>query len=414
MGDSTILRTGGEGIQQHRQHRQKRSELSARLVVTDGAADACMAANEILQLLEEVPQWPQGFRDHFERMLKSSPDGWKQMARELVSYHSQQGPDRRMPGAPPALQEEVVQLLHKSDFRQLALSRYGAGVASNVGGDPWDALPEYMRKGPWSPLSYPSYLAYAAALVWQAKPAFQESYILHKAAEATHDTLAKASSEGDAWGGWIPIVCRGVGVLYMVFILVRQLRSMGLWLFITYTILSWSILILRLLFGCLARFSATAALWAEIVRFPALVQNSVVVLVWWGVMVPFISMLKPTNERWQFVKWNLSFDLVNVHLLNMPAAAADYLASPRPPELIDGWIVALLLFAYVAFYVLVLDRNQIHLYIPFTPRTHFCVLAYSLMCGLNYGILVGWGAVGKWSVFDQLDLDADGEASGSK
>jgi hypothetical protein len=95
------------------------------------------------------------------------------------------------------------------------------------------------------------------------------------------------------------------------------------------------------------------------------------------------------------------------------AAAADYLASPRPPELIDGWIVALLLFAYVVFYVLVLDRNQIHLYIPFTPRTHFCILAYAMMCAVNYGIIVGWGAVGKWSIFNQLDLPGDWPIGGS-
>ncbi len=406
MGDSAVLRTGGGGIQ------RQQTELSARLLVEDGTADACMAANEILWVLETMPQWPQGFRDHSERVLKGSPDGWQQLARDLVIYHSQLGPDRRMPGATAALQDEVVQLLITSDFRSVALSQIDVGTAPNAGGDPWDALPEHWRKGPWSPLSYPSYLAYAAMLAWQAKPAFQESHILHEAAYATHDKLVKAADVGDAWGGWIPVVCRGLGVLYMLFILVKQLRSMGMWLFITYTILSWSLLIVRLLLTCLAFVSEAAALGAEILRFPALVQNSVVVLVWWGVMVPFITLLKPPDERWQFVRWNLSFDLVNVHMLNMPAAAADYLASPRPPRLIDGWIVALLLFAYVVFYVLVLDRNQIHLYIPFTPRTHFCMLAYSLMCGLNYGILVGWGAVGEWSVFNQLD--ADGAASGSK
>lgn len=405
MDDSTALRTGGGGIQQS-------TELKARLLVTDGTADACMAANEIMQVLETIPQWPQGYRDYSERVLKGSPDGWKQMARDLVMHHSQQGPDRRMPGAPAALQEEVVQLLLKSDFRRVALSQFGDGTARRAGGDPWDALPEHWRKGPWSPLSYPSYLCYAAALLWQAKPAFRGSHILHQAAYATHNQLVKATDEGDAWGGWVPVVCRGLGVLYMLFILVKQLRGMGVWIFITYTILSWSLLIARLLLACLARFSEAAALGAEILRFPALVQNSVVVLVWWGVMVPFITMLRPPSERWAFVKWNLNFDLVNVHMLNMPAAAADYLASPRPPTLIDGWIVALLLFAYVVFYVLVLDRNQIHLYIPFTPRTHFCILAYSLMCALNYGFLVGWGAVGEWSVFNQLDVD--GEASGSK
>ena len=56
-------------------------------------------------------------------------------------------------------------------------------------------------------------------------------------------------------------------------------------------------LIVRLLLAGLAGFSEGAAMGAEVLRFPALVQNSVVVLVWWGVLVPFICALKPPNER---------------------------------------------------------------------------------------------------------------------
>ena len=80
-------------------------------------------------------------------------------------------------------------------------------------------------------------------------------------------------------------------------------------------------------------------------RFPALVQNSVVVLVWWLVLVPFITKLKPPAERGGFLRFNLSFDLVNIHFLNLPAAGLDYLAAPRPPHLVDGWVVAALLFS---------------------------------------------------------------------
>ena len=198
MSTGALLRTGGGGIQ------GSNSELGNYLlpcpVVTDGAADACMAANEILQLLQTIPQWPQGYQDHFERVLKGSPDGWKRMARDLVSHHSQQGADRKMAGATLELQREVLELLFKSEFERVAMSQFGEGTAAPAGGgDPWDALPEYMRKGPWSPLSYPSYIAYAAALVWQAKPALREWHVLHEAAQATHDALVKATEEGDAW-----------------------------------------------------------------------------------------------------------------------------------------------------------------------------------------------------------------------
>ena len=38
------------------------------------------------------------------------------------------------------------------------------------------------------------------------------------------------------------------------------------------------------------------------------------------------------------LQWNLSFDLLNIHFANLPAAAIDYLAAPRPPALIDAYM----------------------------------------------------------------------------
>ena len=80
----------------------------------------------------------------------------------------------------------------------------------------------------------------------------------------------------------------------------------------------------------------------------------------------------------------------------------DFLADARQPSLIDAWVCAALLFAYVLFYVLVLDRNQIHLYIIFTPRTHFCILAYAVMVLLQWGVLEFWAAIGRCDAFSQL------------
>ena len=62
-------------------------------------------------------------------------------------------------------------------------------------------------------------------------------------------------------------------------------------------------MIVRLLLVGLAGFSEGAAMGAEVLRFPALVQNSVVVLVWWGVLVPFICALKPPNERYGLLRF---------------------------------------------------------------------------------------------------------------
>ena len=53
-----------------------------------GSTEARNAANTILEELNNLPSWPQPIRDHFERMLKNSDEGWKQMARDLVTWHS--------------------------------------------------------------------------------------------------------------------------------------------------------------------------------------------------------------------------------------------------------------------------------------------------------------------------------------
>jgi hypothetical protein len=379
---------------------QGKQSFVAITAAAGGSPEARDAANAILGVLAGLPTWPQGHRDHFERVLKGGDDGWKRMAQDLVKWHSstnkeRQG-ERKLRGASEQLQDAALTLLYDSDFKAMALSHYGPGEPPAVP-DQWAGLPEYMRKGPWSPLAYPAFAAFLGVLVWQAKPAFEELHLLTAAAGTAHLEAVAATAAG--WHGWIPVVCRAAGGLYMIGIIIKQVTGMGKWVVITYTIQSYSVLLVRLLLAALGRFWPWAAWGAELLRFPALVQNSVVVLVWWLVLVPFITKLKPPAERGGFLRFNLSFDLVNIHFLNLPAAGLDYLAAPRPPHLVDGWVVAALLFCYFVFYVLVLDRHQIHLYIIFTPRTHFCVLAYAGMAGLLYGLLKGWGWAGSWSMF---------------
>ena len=125
--------------------------------------------------------------------------------------------------------------------------------------------------------------------------------------------------------------------------------------FVSYTIVSWSLLTTRnacLLFGC---HKAAAAL-----RFPSLVQNTVTVVVWWFVLVPAIYFTLPPDNavRRGFIKFNKSPFLINVHLLNAPLALADTLLPPfRVLTAADLWLSMALAMLYCLFYLLVLDRS---------------------------------------------------------
>ena len=133
---------------------------------------------------------------------------------------------------------------------------------------------------------------------------------------------------------------------------------------------------------------------ARLLRFPVLVQASITCSVWWVILVPTIWFMLPTKHRGGFVRFNSSFFLVNVHLLNFVlAAGADFYLAPEPfvPfDLLCGFVAA---YAYGLFYLFVLDPRGIQLYIVFTPRVHACGFAYGALVALYFGFYAAWNRV---------------------
>ena len=155
------------------------------------------------------------------------------------------------------------------------------------------------------------------------------------------------------------------------------------------------IICMRLLCAAAAPFCLAAAWGAELLRFTALLQATVVFTVWWLVIVPLLALMeKDPTKRSMFWKWNFSFALINVHCFNLPVAAVDFLYDPRAITAMDLWIVFMAAFGYIIFYTTFLDRRGIFLYFLFTPRTHWCWLVYSLMLGLMCGLLWIWARLG--------------------
>lgn len=248
---------------------------------------------------------------------------------------------------------------------------------------PWSQLPEWCHVGKWSHAATATFVLMLTLLCITA-PIFLGG----AQRELMAATVSKLSANDV---NWTSVVLRAVGGSYGLLLLVGMLKTVGWWPIITYTMISWTLLSLRLLFAAAAPFSVVAAWVAELTRYIALLQTTVVVVVWWLAIVPGLVLIeKSPAKRKAFWQWNWSFSLINVHCLNLPVAAVDFLTSPRALMGMDLWIVAAFTLAYVLFYTLVLDRRGIFLYFMFTPRTHWCCLIYIAALVLMGGMLWAW------------------------
>ena len=255
---------------------------------------------------------------------------------------------------------------------------------------PWRVLPDWIHEGRWSPLAYVSLLGLAVVLGVSASQALDQEQLAALAAAVEQAGEGGGGSWFAANGPWL---LRGAGGLYGLGLTAGMLRKIGWWPLVSYTVISWLLLTLRLLSASAAHFSTTAGWISEIIRYPALLQTTVVVLVWWGVIVPLILVFKKGKERQMFWKWNQSFALVNVHLLNLPVAAADFLSAPRQISAFDVWVVFALTLLYMVFYLVVLDGRGVFLYFMFTPRTHWCFLVYLAMVAFIAALLAAWASL---------------------
>lgn len=253
---------------------------------------------------------------------------------------------------------------------------------------PWSELPEWCHVGAWSPAAT-VFFAVTFALLCVTSPAS----LGETQRELMAATVSKLAAAADF--SWASVVLRAVAGSYGLLLLAGMLKKIGWWPLITYTMISWTLLSLRLLFAAAAPFAVAAAWAAELIRYIALLQTTVVVVVWWLLIVPAILLLeKNPTKRKEFWKWNWSFALINVHCLNLPVAALDYLSAPRALMLIDLWIIGAVTLAYVLFYTAVLDRKGIFLYFMLTPRTHWCCVVYVAGLVLMGAMLWAWVGIG--------------------
>eukprot|EP01031_Cornospumella_fuschlensis_P048400 gene48400-59276_t len=134
-----------------------------------------------------------------------------------------------------------------------------------------DYVPEKYKKGPWTP---------AAHLVLYSMGCFL--LLTLQDAVDSYETHELSYSQSPAWMQAFRLVAGLYGVAHIIF----TFRQLGVWPFASYTLTSWNLLTVRLITAYLAGSGWKAFIpIANLVRFPALVMNTVTVVVWWLALV---------------------------------------------------------------------------------------------------------------------------------
>lgn len=245
-----------------------------------------------------------------------------------------------------------------------------------------DMVPHHYKTGPWSPVTHLVIFSYLCFMLLTMGSAI-DSYASQDYSHPPND--------------WIQTYRLFFG-LYGIVTSFLIYRDVGFWPLCSYTLTSWNLMTLRLVFSYLAGANiAWAGVIAGILRYPALAGCSITVTIWWAVLVPVIDYLlsMDTNKEGRkfFWKWNLSPMLINVHLLNLPICGIEFLYSNVAFTFFDLWIALLVALLYCLFYLNVLDPRGLHFYIIFTPRTAWCAVSYALVLGSYYCFYQLWNHV---------------------
>lgn len=245
-----------------------------------------------------------------------------------------------------------------------------------------DMVPQKYKVGPWSPAAHMVVFLYAGFVILSMSYAIET----HVASDYTH-----------APNDWIQTY-RLIGGLYGFAIAGLVYYTTGIWVLGSYTLTSWNLMSIRLFSAYLAGVGVPgAAMVADVARYPALIGCSITVSIWWLVLVPLIDYLlsKDTNTegRQFFWKWNSSAILINVHLVNLPLVAIDFLASGVTMTFFDLWMALSVALIYVLFYLNVMDPHGLHFYIILTPRTWLSCFSYVLILAGYYAFYRGWNHV---------------------
>jgi len=249
----------------------------------------------------------------------------------------------------------------------------------------FDFVPEHFRVGPWTRVSLALPIILCAALVF-LKPGneFPLSKGFETAADSSeHRCCLKTSSYPEVfsvyWWYNIIIFLHMTGlVAYCMFLSTPAIIG-------AYTIQSWIMNITRHGLNALAPFLKDGHLLLHInriLRFPALVSSVITFTVWNFILVPFLSIQADDTRRKNFMKWNITFRMVQLHVCNVIYSIMNTLFTQSGDSTFqlfqyeDMWYGLVYGLGYGLFYILFLDRIGVHLYPVFSPRTNYSAILW--------------------------------------
>lgn len=272
----------------------------------------------------------------------------------------------------------------------------------------FDWVPENLRVGPWKPVA-PLLLLMLGAIVVQNRP----PVFFHK----SDSTLVSNYEEAFSSYWWYNLL--SFTFMFGLVTWISANRSKGV--VVTYTILSWILNSIRHGINVLAPFLYDHHYLLQInrmMRFPSLVSATLTFTVWNAVLLPYIYffIFDSGEKRFNFLKWNLEFRMVQIHLCNILYAILNTIVTGRSEEMVKGgdfnlfdsedlWFGLTYGFGYGLFYTLVLDRIGVHIYPIFSPRSNLVVVTWLTQFGLHYVFYMLWNkAMQSNSVMEYLSM----------
>jgi len=182
---------------------------------------------------------------------------------------------------------------------------------------------------------------------------------------------------------------------YIMWTMYNDYKSFGVW--VTFTVLSWTMMSIRHGLCALAPFLPSLRLWIGILRFPVLLTSTVTFTVWNFALMPVITfVLLKGEKRKGFLKFAFSWRLWQIHILNILYAYLNCVwAEPKTQGLHMGDVNVAVVYmvTYILFYYCILDRIGIQLYPIFSPRTYMCLPSLVMAVGICAGNYLFWDKI---------------------
>lgn len=273
----------------------------------------------------------------------------------------------------------------------------------------FDWVPIHYRIGTWS-IQAPTVLVGMFIYLIYMKPNQDDGWEPYQNVSNENDQNHHHSGSAasflptTSFGGW---ECYNLGAAaWMTLVLVKNIQQEGIFVpYCTFTTWSWTLLWLRhvlsvtiAIFLSFSYYASSEPLllvqWKEALRCPALLNACIVFFVWNLILAPgiYVTQMKTKKEKSQFRKWLVTFNLLNQHGLNLPLAMLSCIVSEPTRKFTirqDLWYGQVVLYLYMLFYVLVLDRMGVHLYPIFSPRSSTCGIIWMALVLLHYGLFKG-------------------------